>query len=103
MRLAPCKNPIREELYRKVAEGDETRRVLESNTQRLSPAARKGTEGSRRERNVGGGNRGPLTAPRTRRQVEGLREIPNVFSFAQMSSQISLARLPFCHCARLCP
>jgi ketol-acid reductoisomerase len=32
MRLAPCKNPIREELYRKVAEGDETRRVLESNS-----------------------------------------------------------------------
>ena len=62
--------PVFEELYQKVAAGDETRRVLEANSRpRLSAATGEGTEGDRRQRNVAGRDRRPLPAPRTRGQI----------------------------------
>ena len=73
-RFRDAAKPVFEELYRKVAEGDETRRVLEANSRtRLSAAAGKGVEGSRRQRNVAGRHRGPFAASGTGRQVEGIR------------------------------
>ena len=65
-RFRDAAKPVFEELYQKVADGDETRRVLEANSRPdYRAAAGEGAEGGRRQRNVAGRHRGALAAAGT--------------------------------------
>ncbi len=93
--------PVFEELYRKVAEGEETRRVLEANSrsdyrQQLEKELKAVAESEMWEAGTVVRSLRPNAPPS--RRVKGSA---NPFGFAQLPSQISLARLPNCHSATL--
>ena len=75
--------PVFEELYQKVAAGDETRRVLEANSRPGLPrAAGEGTEGSRRQRDVASRHGGALAAAGAGGEVEGVRTCSRINSLS---------------------